>query len=51
MKTVKLNIAFNQHKAGEVMQLDDRIAKHFIAKGWADEVTEEKVEKVKKVKK
>ena len=51
MKTVTLSIAFDQHKAGDVVQFDDRIAKHFLAKGWADEVTEDKVVKVKKVKK
>jgi hypothetical protein len=46
MKTVKLTIAFDTHKAGDVVQFDDRIARHFLAKKWAEEV-----EKPKKVKK
>ena len=38
MKTIRLNIDLGKLKAGDTTQMDDRIAKHFIAKGWGVEV-------------
>jgi hypothetical protein len=41
MKTIKLNIVLNNLKPGDTTIMEDRIAKHFIAKGWGVEVAEE----------
>jgi hypothetical protein len=58
MKSLKLNITFSGYKAGDVVPFEDRIARHFIAKGWGSEVeiveeTDEDVPQIKpkKVKK
>lgn len=51
MTTVTLSIAFDKHKAGDVVQFDDRIARHFIARGWAVEHEVEKPKKSNKPKK
>lgn len=34
MESIELKIAFGEHKAGDVVEMEDRIAKHFLAKGW-----------------
>lgn len=37
MKTVKLEIQLQDKQPGAVIELEDGIARHFIAKGWAVE--------------
>ena len=47
MKSVKLNISFSTYTVGEVIELEDNIAAHFIAKEWGVETGETATEKPK----
>jgi len=49
MKTIVLNIALDNHLKVDKVEMENNIARHFIAKGWGSEV--EDVPKVKKGKK
>ncbi len=46
MKSIELKIEFGSHNVGDVVEMENNIAKHFLAKGWA--VEKEKPKKVKK---
>ena len=51
MKTIVLKIAFDSHQAGEKVDMENNIARHFIAKGWGSEeeiVEETEIPKTKK---
>jgi hypothetical protein len=50
MKSVKLNISFSTYTVGEVIELEDNIAAHFIAKEWGVETGEAQTVKPEKVK-
>jgi hypothetical protein len=47
MKSIKLTTPIAYYNAGEVVIMEDRIAKHFIAKGWGEETRDEVTEKPK----
>jgi hypothetical protein len=42
MKKLKLKITFSGNKIGDVVDFEDNIARHFIAKGWGEELKKEK---------
>ena len=45
MKRIKLNINLPPDEAGCVVEMRDRIANHFIAKGWGEEAEAEPTKK------
>lgn len=47
MRSIKLNIELSGNKIGDVIEVENYVARHFLAKGWASE-PEEKPKKVKK---
>lgn len=55
MKTIVLKIAFDNHQAGDKVDMENDIARHFIAKGWGSEAeiveeTEDEVPQIKRKK-